>query len=296
MERTQNDIMKKASFFFLAFIVSAALISVQTGKSQNSPKKLIKALKFGYSFVPSQTVEIKGESHSVQSFFMLNTEVSNMHYKEYLSHLKNNVSEEVYQAALPDFSRWELLDKSISFGEAYFNAPAFREYPVVNVSQEQALRYCEWLTTVLQEKTADYTLRVRLPLRAEFLSATNNSLTSPYAWKESSLTNKKGEQLCNYREIPFSQLTRDEKTGGIVEVKNNEKVQHLTAPVKSYSPNEYGLYNLNGNVAEWIIEPNVAMGGDWTSLGYDVRNESEKLVEEAHPTVGFRVVITYKGN
>ena len=99
MERTQNDIMKKASFFFLAFIVSAALISVQTGKSQNSPKKLIKALKFGYSFVPSQTVEIKGESHSVQSFFMLNTEVSNMHYKEYLSHLKNNVSEEVYQAA-----------------------------------------------------------------------------------------------------------------------------------------------------------------------------------------------------
>ena len=44
----------------------------------------------------------------------------------------------------------------------------------------------------------------------------------------------------------------------------------LTAPVTSYSPNEFNLYNMSGNVAE-LTADGVAMGGHWNSTGYDIR-------------------------
>jgi formylglycine-generating enzyme required for sulfatase activity len=66
----------------------------------------------------------------------------------------------------------------------------------------------------------------------------------------------------------------------------------ITAPVKSYWPNGYGLYNMNGNVAEMISDKNVVVGGSWYDPGFDVRNESEKPYNGAARTVGFRVVAT----
>ena len=69
----------------------------------------------------------------------------------------------------------------------------------------------------------------------------------------------------------------------------------IIAKAESYYPNEFGFYNLNGNVSEMISDSEKAVGGDWTCPGYDVRIESEKEFKEAHPTVGFRVVATYLG-
>jgi formylglycine-generating enzyme required for sulfatase activity len=70
----------------------------------------------------------------------------------------------------------------------------------------------------------------------------------------------------------------------------------LTAPAESYSPNGYGLYNMNGNVAEMISDGDFAVGGSWNSPGYDIRNQSIKKFKGAHPTVGFRIVATHVGD
>ena len=48
----------------------------------------------------------------------------------------------------------------------------------------------------------------------------------------------------------------------------------ITAPVASYFPNDFGLYCMNGNVAEWLQEPDMAAGGSWRDVCADIRNES----------------------
>jgi len=65
-----------------------------------------------------------------------------------------------------------------------------------------------------------------------------------------------------------------------------------TAPVKSYWPNGFGLYNMNGNVAEMVSDVEVALGGSWADPGYDVRIASKKAFTGASKTVGFRIVAT----
>jgi oligoribonuclease NrnB/cAMP/cGMP phosphodiesterase (DHH superfamily) len=68
----------------------------------------------------------------------------------------------------------------------------------------------------------------------------------------------------------------------------------VTAPVLSYPPSDFGVYNLNGNVAEMIDVPGIAVGGSWKSAGYDIRNESIMRYEKPNPMVGFRVMAIVK--
>ena len=70
----------------------------------------------------------------------------------------------------------------------------------------------------------------------------------------------------------------------------------VTAPVESYFPNLLDIYNMNGNVAEMILEKGIIVGGSWNSTGYDVRNESTMNCTEQSPFVSLRplLVITRK--
>ena len=72
---------------------------------------------------------------TVTSFFLDETEIANIHWLEYLSHIKNSdtVSEEFYNNALPDTSVWH---KELAFNtpyvDNYLRYPGFRYYPVVS--------------------------------------------------------------------------------------------------------------------------------------------------------------------
>ncbi len=66
----------------------------------------------------------------------------------------------------------------------------------------------------------------------------------------------------------------------------------VLAPCKSYWPNEFGIYNLSGNVAEMLGDEDVVVGGDWRSPGYDVQLTSARPYEGPSPAIGFRVVAT----
>jgi hypothetical protein len=67
----------------------------------------------------------------------------------------------------------------------------------------------------------------------------------------------------------------------------------ITSPVTSYSPGAYGLYNMNGNVAELVTGDSIAVGGGWRSTGYDVRNLSVMPFKGPSPDVGFRPVLVW---
>ena len=67
-----------------------------------------------------------------------------------------------------------------------------------------------------------------------------------------------------------------------------------TVAVDEYSANEFGLYNMCGNVAEMIKEEGKAVEGSWNDTGFDVRVESMQDYTGASPYVGFRPVMVVK--
>jgi len=89
----------------------------------------------------------------VQSFYMDQTEVTNMMYLEYLDWLKRNEKDsKVYRGALPDTLVWRnKLGYAEEMVNSYLRHPAFADYPVVGVSWVQAYEYSEWRTDRYQE-------------------------------------------------------------------------------------------------------------------------------------------------
>ena len=295
----------KTTFLSISLIAAAFIFSFAKPKKPiHDLEGMKKIMKLGYSYVPSGVTLVDGDSVSCQGFFMMKEEVSNFSYHEYLASLKNNGKMEEYKLAFPDTTKWNTSSFALSkYVQYYFSHPAYRQYPVVNVSKKQAEKYCEWLSQVWRKNTGNESIVFRLPTRAEFLRAANgSSVNRPYSWNSPYIRRNDGKFQCNFLTVGSGAISRD-STGKLIVVKNipldymvagvSEDFADLTAPVRSFWPNEYGIYNLNGNVSEMISEGNTAVGGDWNSPGYDIRNQSTKKFTEANPTVGFRPVMTF---
>jgi gliding motility-associated lipoprotein GldJ len=92
---------------------------------------------------------------TVTSFYMDETEIRNVDYREYLHWLKRVYTNypQVYKNALPDTLVWRSpLSLNEPYVENYFRHPAYNEYPVVGVNWLQANDYCLWRTDRVNEK------------------------------------------------------------------------------------------------------------------------------------------------
>ena len=91
---------------------------------------------------------------TVPSFFIDETEVANVHYREYLYWLENTFSNDtaIMNKALPDTLVWrEELAYNEPYVEYYFRYPSYNYYPVVGVSWQQAHDFCIWRTDRVNE-------------------------------------------------------------------------------------------------------------------------------------------------
>lgn len=61
--------------------------------------------------------------------------------------------------------------------------------------------------------------------------------------------------------------------------------------VKSYKKNDFGLYNMSGNVSEMLQDKGVAAGGSFRDPGYDIRIQSRKKYDHLAFDIGFRVLM-----
>lgn len=252
-----------------------------------------------FVFIPSGNLNLDQNTHSLNAFWMLDHEVTNGEYRFFLNHLKTTNRMEDYQTALPDTSAWnDLSGYHQPMADYYFWHPAYAEYPVVNISAEAAQLYCEYLTSEIENKYGRKIGNFRLPTREEWVYAANSGFErSIYSWGTYSLRDDEGNTCANFLELGEQNFTKTESGYMLVNdsllVLPYESEYFYTASAYSYQPSEYGLYNMNGNVAELLAEPDLAAGGHWRSPGFDIRNTSVMKTEGPSPLVGFRPVMSY---
>lgn len=256
---------------------------------------------------------------TVSSFYMDETEVSNIDYREYLYWIGRVFGEsypEVYLNALPDTLVWrEELAYNEPFVETYFRHPAYDQYPVVGVNWKQSTEYTRWRTDrvnemILIEKgilnpnteqkdednfnteaylAAQYQGDVRKnlkdlrtggerPVRFEDgIVLPEYRLPTEAEWEyaalalQGNLASEKDERITDRRIYPWNGATvryqkRDKYQGELLAnfkrgkgdymgmAGNLNDQAHIPSPVRTYMPNDFGLYNMAGNVSEWTLD------------------------------------------
>ncbi len=270
------------------YILCLAIFSVTLVALQKAPVKLPKKFKKEFAFIPSGLVVLEKDTFSLQSYFISKTEVTNGDYQLFLNALKEKNDTMKLKIAKVVQENWtKEFEATSSFepmAKNYFEHPAYEDYPVVNISQAAAELYCEWLEETLNEASPDLNLKVRLPFHAEIIRAgVGEQLMQPYPWGGPYLRNSKGCYLLNYNPSEEGDTTSHMYSDGTF----------FTSKVTNYNANEFGVFNLCGNVSEMINEDGIAVGGSWIDTSEGVLLRSRKEFDKVSATVGFRPVFTY---
>ena len=220
----------------------------------------------------------------------------------------------------PDTLCW-ISDFTYSYNEpmakAYFWHPAYDYYPVVGVTWKQASAFCVWRTMLKnasQAAAGDAALQdYRLPTESEWEYAARGGLDlMMYPWGGLYTRNYSGCHVANFKPMRGNYVD----DGGV-----------QTLMVATFDPNEFGLYDMGGNVAEWTsnafdeasynythdlnpdyqnyahpddmpaLKRKVIRGGSWRDVSYYMQNGSRtyEYQDSAKCYIGFRCVREYLG-
>ena len=199
----------------------------------------------------------------------------------------------------------------------YFWHSAFDDYPVVGVNWIQCTAFCIWRTNLwndIRSLNGEGLIdNFRLPYESEWEYASRGGKqNAAYPWGGPYIRNTKGCILANFKPGRGNYP----EDGGF-----------YTVRIDSYWPNDYGLYNMPGNVSEWTstaffenassfvwdlnsditydakdsdpetMKRKVIRGGSWKDIGYFLQNGTRnyEYQDTAKAYVGFRSVMTFLG-
>ena len=215
----------------------------------------------------------------------------------------------------PDTTAW-VNDFENSYNEPYvrmyFCLGGYSDYPVVGVSWEQANAFSNWRTDYLRRslgKEGVYVEPYRLPTEAEWEYAARAGVNeNKYPWDgDLTMSDDKGCFYANFKPNEGNYV----KDG-----------QLITSRVGTYSPNDFGLYDMAGNVSEWTstaftesvgklqndlnpeyrydaakedpykMKRKIIRGGSWKDVAHNIRSDLRmwEYQNEQRSYIGFRNV------
>jgi formylglycine-generating enzyme required for sulfatase activity len=285
-------------------------------------KDLYKAL----TFIPPGNYNSAQQDKTfyINAFFMQEVEVSNADYQLFLEDLLRQRRFDLIDSVAIgqiDFNEYFPEGSMEPFkGKVNAGHPAYDSYPVVNVNHRAAELYALWLTQAYNQdpKRKDGRKVVfRLPQEMEYAyAATGGKVAAPYPWGGPYYRNSKGCFLANFNtqakvrekdlfttdyNVPEA-LTEEQKANRTEALDNANNLQgctdeqdggFLTVTVRSYFPNDFGLYNMAGNAAEMLAEDDKSMGGSWLDPAYNMQIGVVTKRPLPHPSTGFRLVMTF---
>jgi len=252
----------------------------------------------------------------IYSYEWINWQKTNARFEEN----RADVIEKTETAIFPDTLVW-IRDFAYSYNEPmtrnYFWHPAYDDYPVVGVNWKMAEAFSHWRTAYWnkwdQSKDAMQIEKFRLPTEYEWeFAARGGKANAMYPWGLVYTRNAKGCLLANFKPGRGNYP----EDGGYYAVK-----------ATAYFPNDYGLYNMAGNVAEWTssafvenaqsythdnnpdirynadendpasYKRKVTRGGSWKDISYYIQTGTRnyEYQDTTNSYTGFRNVMTFLG-
>ena len=219
----------------------------------------------------------------------------------------------------PDTTAW-INDFDNAYNEPYtrmyFSHAGYNDYPVVGVSWEQANAFANWRTDYLRRSLGREGVMIepfRLPTEAEweFAARAGNS-ESQYPWSETLPMDERGCFYANFKPMEGDYI----RDGHLI-----------TSPVGTFNANDFGLYDMAGNVSEWTstaytesinkltsdmnpeyrydaakedpykMKRKIVRGGSWKDVAHNVRSDIRmwEYQNEQRSYIGFRCVRTQIG-
>ena len=217
----------------------------------------------------------------------------------------------------PDTLVW-IRDFQHSFNDPmmhkYFSHPGYADYPVVGITWEQAHAFCDWRTKFFNAHSKYGAQDYRLPTEAQWeYAARGGRKMAMYPWGGNYARDAKGCFFANFK--PYR--------GGY-----NDDTGTTTMKVAQFRPNDFGLFDMGGNVAEWTcsaflnssntvvhdlnpdyeymarksdpdnLKRKVVKGGSWKDISYYMQCgvRTYEYQYESRPYIGFRCVRAYIGD
>jgi formylglycine-generating enzyme required for sulfatase activity len=159
-------------------------------------------------------------------------------------------------AIYPDTMCWQKESEFYNSQENYFWHPAYKDYPVVGLTYEQVTAYCKWKTEEYKRilnKLSDRD-RAKMPQNATFRLPTEKE----WEFAATSLKDVEGDiswEISGYQKYTdgyHSNFGKSQLKSGIIMKNHFDDGCFFTSKIKSYAPNSYGIYDLYGNVSEWV--------------------------------------------
>lgn len=220
----------------------------------------------------------------------------------------------------PDTTAW-INDFENAYNEPYvrlyFSHGGYNDYPVVGVSWEQANAFAAWRTAFLKRsigRDGIYIEPYRLPTEAEWEFAARAGVSeNKYPWEgDLPMADEKGCFYANFKP----------QEGNYV-----QDGHVITSRVGTYAPNDFGLYDMAGNVSEWTstaftesvskltsdlnpeyrydaadddpyrLKRKIVRGGSWKDVAHNIRSDIRmwEYQNEQRSFIGFRCVRTNIG-
>lgn len=257
------------------------------------------------------------------NLFCDRSEVTNFNWMEYMYWNKKvfGFNSQEHIATLPDTLVWLSVDSCLHQNvNSYLRHPAYRDYPVVGVSQEQAEEFSKWrsdrvleyhlimfkvikydtaqtketyftiekyfnneLNNIISDKKATHFPEFRLPTlnERELILSYSDSLDKDYVKKCKS-------KYCKECKVDFPAIWID-----ISPCKDNSFRIEPTLSVYSNcsAKRKKPFYHLRGNVSEWTAHPNITTGGGWKN---SIPLSTTDTVTSSNAWTGFRNVCEWK--